>query len=472
MLALHLAYLRLPFHWDEMGQFVPAALDLYREGAWVPRSTSPNVHPPGLMALLAGVWQVTGYSILASRATMLALAALGVLCTFLLAIRLSRGTVGAPAFGAVLLLIASPLFYTQAMMVQLDMPAMTLTALALLLFLNERYSWCALVCTLVVLVKETSVTTPLVFGAWLWVREARKKEALYFAAPGVALLIWLVVLWRSTGNWLGNAEFAEYNFLGALRPDHIVVGLVERAWTLFGSQGHWIGSVALFAGWRALRAKPQGRDWTLAFLVALAQTLLVTLFGGALLERYLLPVLPILYAAFSAGMSVYPAHWRWISRAALIALLVLGWFWNPPYPFPFENNLAMVNFVRLQEDAAAFLEVMPGTRPRVASVWPFTEALERPEMGYVTAPFQTMEASSFALASLGSLNREDYDVLVVYTRVWPLQGVFDRPLVRGMLRRYFDYQPEPGAEAIRNGLGLIPVATYLRQGQRVTIYRK
>ena len=64
LIAIHLPYLKLPFHWDEMGQFVPAALDIYREGSWVPRTTLPNVYPPGLMAILALIWRVFGYSIL------------------------------------------------------------------------------------------------------------------------------------------------------------------------------------------------------------------------------------------------------------------------------------------------------------------------------------------------------------------------------------------------------------------------
>ena len=50
---MHLPLLTLPFHWDELGQFVPAALDLYRDGAWVPHSTLPNVHPPGVMLITA-----------------------------------------------------------------------------------------------------------------------------------------------------------------------------------------------------------------------------------------------------------------------------------------------------------------------------------------------------------------------------------------------------------------------------------
>src|SRR5690242_6286920 len=74
--AIHLPYLALPYFWDEMGQFVPAALDILHDGAWVPHSTVPNVHPPGVMAYLALVWRVFGYSIPATRASMLLLSSL------------------------------------------------------------------------------------------------------------------------------------------------------------------------------------------------------------------------------------------------------------------------------------------------------------------------------------------------------------------------------------------------------------
>jgi len=83
-LAIHLPYLTLPFFWDELGQFVPAALDLYHDGAWIPHSAAPNVHPPGVMALLALVWRAVGFSIMATRLTMLLLASAGTLFSFLL----------------------------------------------------------------------------------------------------------------------------------------------------------------------------------------------------------------------------------------------------------------------------------------------------------------------------------------------------------------------------------------------------
>src|ERR1700730_2002903 len=77
LVILHLPYLKLPYFGDEMGQFVPSALDLYRDGAWISRSVPPNVHPPGVMALLALIWRVFGYSILSARLAMLTTASLG-----------------------------------------------------------------------------------------------------------------------------------------------------------------------------------------------------------------------------------------------------------------------------------------------------------------------------------------------------------------------------------------------------------
>src|SRR2546423_14519983 len=91
IIASHAPFFDLPFFWDEVGQFVPAALDLFHSGALVPRSVTPNAHPPGVMAYLVAVWAVTGFSIVATRAAMLLLAALSVLVTVLLAIKLCRG---------------------------------------------------------------------------------------------------------------------------------------------------------------------------------------------------------------------------------------------------------------------------------------------------------------------------------------------------------------------------------------------
>ncbi len=171
-----------------------------------------------------------------------------------------------------LFLVATPLFYTQSMMALLDMPAMTLTVLALLLFLDERFLWCATACTLLVLTKETAVTTPLVFGAWLWNVWPKTSRSSCIFAPAVALAGWLMVLHRATGHWTGNADFAEYNVAYALHPLQILYSVAERALFLFVKDGRFIGVIALYVGWRMLK----GTAWAIA----------AELVGGAQASHY------------------------------------------------------------------------------------------------------------------------------------------------------------------------------------------
>jgi 4-amino-4-deoxy-L-arabinose transferase-like glycosyltransferase len=466
LLALHLPFLTLPFHWDELGQFVPAALDLYHDGAWVPHSTPPNVHPPGLMALLALVWHIFGFSILSARLTMLAIAAIGLYLSFLLAIRLARNAQGAPAFAAVAFLIVTPIFYTQSMMVLLDMPAMTLTVLALLLFFDGRYAACAAAATALVLVKETAITTPMVFAAWLWFRERRRREALYFLAPAAALGLWLLELHHATGLWLGNEEFAQSNVSQALRFSHIAYAFGRRIYMLFISDGHFLGTAALIAGWRLLR----GKEWTIAGLVAAAQAIVVTVLGGAVLDRYMLPVLPILYAAIAVAGSAWSRPVRLVAQGAMVTLFIIGWFWNPLVPFPYENNLAMVDFVRLQQDAARYLEDHEGNK-RIATAWPFSEALVTPEFGYVRRPLNRTVHTGVRQADLAQLNPKDFDVLVLYSRVWPVDPrLLAIHPVRSLLETFLDLNFNATSDEVRSTLGFVPVVRWTRGGQWIEIY--
>ena len=145
------------------------------------------------MAYLAAVWTCVGYSVVVTRAAMLALAAAGVLAVFALAVHLCRGSRDCRHSPRHSLLLASPLFYSQSMMAQLDMPAMVFTAIALLLFLRAAIR-CSLpsACTVLVLMKETSIAVPAVFGAALLLEATLAAGALlHRARDRSSLLAWL-----------------------------------------------------------------------------------------------------------------------------------------------------------------------------------------------------------------------------------------------------------------------------------------
>ena len=119
----------------------------------------------------------------------------------------------------------------------------------------------------------------------------------------------------------------------------VAIALARRCFSIFIENFHWIGWIAVVLAWR--RAKIfRSRPWRIAATLAVAQVLAVTVLGGATLERYLLPVLPLMYIAFAAAWSALPSLGTRIGQFALVAGLVACLFWNPPYPYPYENNLA------------------------------------------------------------------------------------------------------------------------------------
>src|SRR5260370_1847499 len=352
-------YFDLPYFWDELGQFVPAALDIYHDGAWIPHSTVPNSHPPGVMAYLAVVWKIFGYSIVATRSAMLLLASLTVLATFLLAIHLCRGLNGAPAFAPVLLLLLDPLFYMQSMMAQLDMPAMLFTVLALLLFLQDHHRSAALMCVALVLAKETGILLPLIFFVTLLLDRPRSKYAVYYTAPFAVLAMWFYFLWRSTGHLFGDAGYTHYNLGYALHPVRATICLIRRIYYLFVADFRWAGSVAILYAWKKSRIYAN-REWRITWLFVIGHVLLVSLLGGAELERYLLPVLPLVYIAMAAAWSVTRHFCATARTAPVSAALLTGIIVNPAGSFPLENNLTMVDFAQLRRPPPVLL---PTTYP-------------------------------------------------------------------------------------------------------------
>jgi hypothetical protein len=469
LLVIHLRVLALPFFWDEHGQFIPTALDLLRTGSWIAHSTTPNVHPPGVEAYLVVWYKLLGFSIPVTRVAMLLLAALGLLVTFLLTLELSQRSAATPAFFACVFLVASPLFFTQSMMAELDMPAMLFTLLTVLWFLRKNYAAAAVTSIGLVMVKETGLVVPVVLCLILLSRREWRRAA-YFLAPAAALLGWLIFLHQSTGYWLGNPGFAHYNVTYALHPARVALSFVRHIYYLFFAEFRWVGTLVVLIA--ITRTKEFRNDaWRVVIAVAAAYLLLVTVLGGAELERYLLPVLPFFYIAVAIALTCLRRPLRITAMTGLAIGLLVNLFWNPPYPFPYENNYAMVDFVRLQQLAADFAQRNLANRT-IATAWPYSAALKSPDYGFVDHKLKVIETNDFHVSSIRALPAKSYDVLITYTRTWaPSHGVIAIPIVRDFLSRFYQFEPEISSAQVSQ-LGLKKVVSWNRRGQEITIYMR
>ncbi len=466
LLVAHLPLLSRPYFWDEAGQFIPASLDLYYSGDLVPHSTIPNVHPPGLMVWLAATWRLFGYSIVTTRLAMLMLALLGCWCVYRLAAEFLCRDRNAAVMTLVLLCV-SPLFFSQSIMALLDMPAMVLTALSLLLFLRERFVLAALACTALVMVKETGALLPWVLGIML-AREHRWKQSALFLLPALPLAAWLFFLRVSTGNWFGNALFAHYNLTYPLNPVRLLLALFRRGYYLFLGTGYLIGTLALL---HTRRNFPRSRAWTVVSSFALVHFFAMCAIGGAVLERYLLPILPVALAAFANAFSLLSPFWRNSAFAAVCVVSIVCIRVNPPYPFPLENNLAWTDFVDVQRDAAEYLTAHLPADATVSSTFPFAGCLRRPELGYTAQRFRIEEVADFQRASLESLRGKHVDALALFSSTWDPLGLQYNPHWVAFLARFYSFEPDvPGAQ-VPALLGLHRAARFEKHGQWIEIFQ-
>ncbi len=292
----------------------------------------------------------------------------------------------------------------------------------------------------------------------LYLRPPRSKYAAFYLAPFAALAIWFFALWHTTGHVFGDPGFTQYNTLYSLNPVRASLTLLRRFYYLFVDDFRWVGTLAILFVWRR---EPifATRAWKIVWCFIAAHVLLVSLLGGAGLERYLLPVLPLVYIAMAAAFAALHPPWRIIGATVMAMGLLAGLFLNPPFPMPFENNLAMADFVELHRDAAQFLEKSYPEKT-VYTAWPLTQALRDPAFGYVDRKLSAAETSDLRVSTLNALDPKGVDVLVLYSRTWePSWGVLQWAPARDFLQRFYEYERQMTPAEVSRHFGLVSGAS-------------
>jgi hypothetical protein len=247
------------------------------------------------------------------------------------------------------------------------------------------------------------------------------------------------------------------------------IALVRRLYFLFAANFHWVGSLAMLSAWRVTRLF-HSRSWRIAWSVLAAHVLILTLFGGAVLNRYLLPVLPILFAAMAVALSALPRIPRLTASALLLAGVAASNWINPPYPFPFEENLAFADFLNLQSEAADYVAHWYAD-PVVTTTWPMTVELAQPELGFVARPIRVHSLPDLAPGTLAELDWSKVEIVVAFSRNWDPKLNFLRfPPLLGLWQRFYGYVAGASPEEARARVPFPAIAHFERRGQWVEIF--
>jgi len=410
--ASHFTLLRLPYYWDEAGYYIPAAWDFFRTGSLIPITTLSNAHPPLPSLYLALWWKVSGFYPEVTREAVLMAAALGLLAVWRLTMRL----VGVPgvAFWTVVLTGIYPIWFAQSTLAHADIfaAACTLWALAFALPDRERNPWAAaLWFAAAALSKESAIAVPLTLAACNLVDGMRAQPALrsrlwreagWFSSCVLPLAGWYAYHHWKTGFWFGNPEFVRYNAQATLAPIRVLAAFGHRILHLTAHMNMFVPVLMAMAA-LLLNPRPDADGHERArlsdtvlrriFLLLLANALLFSVLGGALLTRYLLPMYPLVLLV--AVTTFYRRVPFWPALAVFAgAAFAVGLFINPPYGFAPEDNLDYAHVIRLHQAAIAQLSKRyPGAT--VLTAWPMSDELTRPELGYVKQPWDVDRIEDF-----------------------------------------------------------------------------
>ena len=492
---LHAPLLSLPYFWDEAGYYVPAARDLLLHGSVIPSTTVSNAHPPLVMAWLALWWKCVGYAPMVTRSAMVLVAAFSLLGVFRLAERVANTQV---AIASTLCTALYPVFFAQSSLAQVDLAAAGLTFWGLSFFVEGRLVVAAAWFSVAVLAKETAVLAPAALAGWeflRWIAGRRKWSGLWrdqtaesrhdfqrvawLLVPVVPLGLWYAYHYAHTGYVLGNPEFFRYNVAATLNPLRFLLALVLRLWQVSGYLHLWVLTGAMLL---ALQLPPLKDGDTerpriaipiqMTFLVVIAAyVIFMALIGGAVLARYMLPAIPLLIIEAVTTLRRRLPYWTAVVGVIAVAFIA-GWFWNPPYGFSPEDNLAYRDYIRLHQDAERFVEARY-PMGRVLTAWPASDELTRPWLGYITRPVQVVRIEDFSLEQVISAAdfRENFHVALVFsTKYEPARPLLDQwKTWTDLKRRFFGYERDLPAAAAAQILGGRIVYSQERKGQRIAV---
>jgi hypothetical protein len=474
ILIPHLPLLTLPYFWDEAGYYIPAAHDLLVTGAFIPHSTISNAHPPLVMAYLAAWWKLAGFAPLVTRMAMLVIAAFTLTGVYRLARLIANREVAAMATICTALF---PVFFAQSTLAHLDLAAAAFTIWGLEFYIEDRRRWGATMFTLAALTKETAIIAPLALLIWEVVIQLAKRpqllllprrglrQRLFLAVPLLPLAGWFALHFARTGYLLGNPGFFHYNVAATLTPLRFLLALGQRLWQLLGYLNLYVLTLATLAAMflpplrdgkvRDMSTEMRQRiaiPTQLALgAVVVAYLMALSLVGGAVLARYLLPVYPLWIIICVSTLRRRVRMW-WLITVVVCLGFVLALVGAPFYRIAPEDTLAYRDFVELQNQAAHVLAAQHRDA-RVLTAWPATDELTRPYLGYVEAPLRLASPplDNFSAPQVASAQtRRDFDLALIFATKYEPSGKSPLDIIawwRRVHERWFDYHVDLAPEA-------------------------
>jgi hypothetical protein len=408
-ITLRLPDLGLPFFWDEMLVYVKPAylLVTYGFSQLLHSRVEPLLffgHEPGFAALLGLTFKLFGVQVEAARGLMLALTAMQLFYTYRIGVWFAGRLAGS---AAVLLWFAIPVVYAHSTQALADVAAASFAIAACYQAIRARPKSYMVFGLLAGSMRVTALAVfiPVLLMKIFMPRERPEitaRKFFYYSAPLLSIPAYFLLEKFATGSWITTPAAEGFSFqpekyfanLSAYALDQLWVEQNLRFLTLSALAGALLAFFKLGKG-------PE----VFLFLGITASYLLGVSFFSQANMRYCIPIYSLI-AVLAAAIFVRITSYRW-----LWLLPVLLWVTASARQLHgtdsyvgngFEDDLQHRDIVKVHQQMADYLQkTFPGKR--IYAVWPFSQAIRLPFLGYVENP-----------ALLGTVNpSEPFDLLVL-----------------------------------------------------------
>ena len=445
------------------------------------------------MLWLAFWWKFSGFTPAVTRIAMLLVGAFALLGVWRLARYVANDAVAA---ATVICTALYPVFFTQSSMAHLDMMAAGLTIWGLAMYVERRPAATIVFLALAPLAKETAIITPMALLGWevlcpllrgleiegemLCLQKRDWLRTLSLLLCLLPLVLWLSYHHYKTGYFLGNPEYLRYNLGATLTPLRVALAMLIRVWHLLGYLNLFVLTLmALYAMSQPALVERDGSERARIAIpvqcvfggVIAAHVVALSVLGGAVLARYMLPVLPLVILLCISTLRRRIRLWAWCVAAACAAF-VFALFVVPPYRIAPEDTLLYRDYVILHKQAE--MEIARRyPHARVLTAWPASDEMTRPFLGYVADPLSVVRVENFSESEMEQAAKAsgEYDIVFLFTTKWqppnPLWKTL--PFGEALQKRFFDYHEDVTPERAAAVLGGRIVSYQNRNNEWVAI---
>jgi hypothetical protein len=385
-------HLKLPYFWDEAWSYFPAVYKMYENGPGLLPGALPLWDAKGhplFFFFLSSLWmKIAGTSVFWVHVLPLLISLVTLIAVFIL---LKKHVNTRAANIAIVLFSIQSLFLAQATMLLPEMLITLLLILSIHTYLNEKYLWFALVASVMVMTKETSIVFVggfLVFHFITFLKNRKQfrkffKESILISIPILVYGIFLIIHKKVFGSFFfeDHMGYVQFSFAPVVKKLKIAAGII------FINYGRIVVLLTVVGAIAIILFKRQKLKNKKLLAILVFQTIIFLLFSAFnfYTQRYMLGLLALFMIL--AGVILEQVKLKNIALNGLVLTIIIA----VPLYFTFtkksssDSNLGYVEVVKVHQQMVKYCEEQGWHDQPVAASFNLIFCLRNPHLSYVSS---------------------------------------------------------------------------------------